>query len=65
MPAVNVSCTSGIRITDDSFLEENETFSVVLSTEDLDVSLVSASVNAAIVDNDGEMIFSYTSCTFV
>ena len=50
-----MSCT-GIRIIDDSSLEDNEIFSVVLITADSDVLLHPASANITIVDNDGEMI---------
>ena len=54
MPGVNVSCTSGIDIIDDSILENNETFTAVLSTEDIDVLIDPASAFITIVDNDGK-----------
>ena len=56
MPGVNVSCTSGINIIDDSILENNETFTAVLSTEDLDVLIDPTSATVTIVDNDGKII---------
>ena len=47
------SCIYGIFIIDDSFLEDNETFSVVLSAIDPAVSLDPASATVIIVDNEG------------
>ena len=42
-----------IPIIDDSVLENNETFSVVLNTEDQNVVLDLTSATVTIVDNDG------------
>ena len=53
-PGINESCTTMIPIVDDSVLENNETFSVVLITADLDVSLDVASATITIVDNDSK-----------
>ena len=53
MPGVNELCTTMIPILDDSFLEDNETFSVVLSAIDPAVSLDPASATVIIVDNEG------------
>ena len=52
---VNVSCTTVVPIIDDAVLEDNQTFSVVLSTADPDALLDPASATVAIVDNDGEI----------
>ena len=65
MPGVNVSCTSGIRIADDSILEDDETFSVVLSTADLDISIDLASATVTIVDNDGKIILFVINYKFI
>ena len=56
-PEVNVSCATVVPIIDDAILEDNQTFSVVLSTEDPDVSLDPASAIVTIVDNDGEITY--------
>ena len=53
MLGVNELCTTVIPILDDSFLEDNETFSVVLSAIDQAVSLDPASATVIIVDNEG------------
>lgn len=53
LPGTNESCGIMIPIIDDSVLENNETFDVVLSTADLAVSLNPASATVTIVDNDG------------
>ena len=57
IPGVNELCTSEISIIDDLVLEDNETFSVLLSTEDPDVLLDPASATVTIVDNDGEIAY--------
>ena len=57
IPGVNELCTSEISIIDDLVLEDNETFSVLLSTEDPDVLLDPASATVTIVDNDGEISY--------
>ena len=57
IPGVNELCTSEISIFDDLVLEDNETFSVLLSTEDPDVLLDPASATVTIVDNDGEISY--------
>ena len=54
-PGVNVSCATVVPIVDDAVLEDNQTFSVVLSTEDPNVSLDPASATVTIVNNDGEI----------
>ena len=54
IPGVNELCTSEISIIDDLILEDNETFSVLLSTTDLDVSLEPSSASVTIVDNDSK-----------
>ena len=46
-----------VPIIDDAVLEDNQTFSVVLSTEDPNVALDPASATVTIVDNDGEIPF--------
>ena len=53
LPGVNESCRIVIPIIDDSVLENNETFSVVLNTEDQNVVLDLTSATVTIVDNDG------------
>ena len=55
IPGVKRLCTSEISIIDDLVLEDNETFSVVLSTTDLDVSLEPSSASVTIVDNDSKI----------
>ena len=57
IPGVNELCTSEISIIDDLVLEDNETFSVLLSTTDLDVSLEPSSASITIVDNDSKIVF--------
>ena len=57
-PGVNESCTTIIPIVDDSVLENDEVFSVTLSTTDSDVSLDPASATVTILDNDGKTINS-------
>ena len=54
IPGVNELCTSEISIIDDLVLEDNETFSILLSTTDLDVSLEPSSASVTIVDNDSK-----------
>ena len=56
MPGVSDLCTSEISIIDDLVLEDNETFSVLLSTTDLDVSLEPSSASVTIVDNDSKRV---------
>ena len=56
IPGVNELCTSEISIIDDLVLEDNETFSVLLSTTDLDVSLEPSSASVTIVDNDSKRV---------
>jgi len=56
-PAMNVSCATVIPIIDDNVLEDDQTFSVVLSTTELDVLLDPASATVTIVDDDGEFAF--------
>ena len=56
---MNVSCTTIVPIIDDTILEDNETFSVVLSTADPDALLDPTSATVAIGDNDGEIIFIF------
>ena len=56
-PGVNVSCTTVVPIIDDAVLEDNQTFSIVLSTEDPDVLLDPASAIVTIIDNDGEIAY--------
>ena len=53
LPGINESCRFAISIIDDTVLEINETFGVVLSTADLEVSLDPASATVTIIDNDG------------
>ena len=53
LPGINESCSFVIPIIDDSVLENNETFDVVISTTDLDVSIDPSSATVTIVDNDG------------
>ena len=60
-PGINESCTTIIPIVNDSVLENDETFSVVLITADLDVSLDLASATIAIVDNDSKTSFNSVS----
>ena len=55
-PGVNVSCTTVVPIIDDAVLEDSENFSVILSTTDLDVSLVPSSASVTIVDNDSKIV---------
>ena len=56
IPGVNELCTSEISIIDDLVLEDNETFSVLLSTTDLNVSLEPSSASVTIVDNDSKRV---------
>ena len=58
-PGVNVLSTAVVPITDDAVLEDNETFSVVMSTTDPNVLLDPASAIVTIVDNDGKMVYLY------
>ena len=55
-PAINVSCATMIPIIDDNVLEDDQTFRVVLSTADLDVSLEPSSAPVTIVDNDSKIV---------
>ena len=55
-PTINVSCATVIPIIDDIVLEDDQTFSVVLSTADLDVSLEPSSAPVTIVDNDSKIV---------
>ena len=57
-PGINESCTM-IPIVDDSVLENDEVFSVILSTTDSDVSLDPSSATVTIVDNDGMTPFIF------
>ena len=56
-PGVNVSCATVVPIIDDAVLEDNQTFGVVLSTEDPNVLFDPASASVTIVDNDGEIAY--------
>ena len=56
-PGVNVSCTTVVPIIDDTVLEDNQTFNVVLSTEDSKVLVDPASATVTIIDNDGEIAY--------
>ena len=56
-PGVNVSCATVVPIIDDAVVEDNQTFNVVLSTEDPNVLLDPASATVTIVDNDGEIAY--------
>lgn len=58
-PGGNVSCMAVVPIIDDAVLEDNQTFSVVLNTEDPNVLLDPASATVTIVDNDGEVPRSF------
>ena len=57
-PALNLLCATVVPIIDDDVLEDNQTFTVVLSTEDPYVLLDPASATVTIVDNDGEIVMS-------
>ena len=56
-PVMNVSCATVIPIIDDNVLEDDQTFSVMLSTTELDVLLDPASATVTIVNDDGEAAF--------
>ena len=58
-PGINESCTTMIPIVDDSVLENDEVFNVILSTTDSDVSLDPSSATVTIVDNDGMTPFIF------
>ena len=64
-PGINESCTTVIPIIDDSVLENDEVFSVMISTTDSDVSLDPASANVTIVDNDGKTFFSKSTVIII
>ena len=51
---VNVSCATVVPIINDAVLEDNQTFSVVLSTLDPDAIVDPAFATITIVDDDGE-----------
>ena len=53
-PGVNVSCTTVVSIIDDDVLENDQTFSVVLSTADSNILIDLVSATITIVDNDGK-----------
>ena len=55
-PGMNESYTTVILIVDDSVLENDEAFNVMLSTSDSDVSLDLASAIITIIDNDGKTL---------
>ena len=50
-------CTD-ISIVDDTILENDEVFSVELSTNDLDVDFETASAMVTISDNDGRVLYT-------
>ena len=55
-PGMNESYTTVILIVDDSVLENDEAFNVMLSTSDSDVSLDLTSAIITIIDNDGKTL---------
>ena len=64
-PGVNESCTTIIPIVDDTVLENDEVFSVTLSTTDSDVSIDPSSATVTIVDNDGKIIHFVINYKFI
>ena len=64
-PEVNVLCATVVPIIDDDVLEDNQNFSVVLSTEDPDTLVNPAFAIVTIVDNDGKISIALSKCTIL
>ena len=64
-PEVNVLCATVVPIIDDAVLEDNQTFSVVLSTEDPDTLVNPAFATVTIVDNDGKISLALSKSAFL